>query len=268
MDNNQELNFCIEFNLSRNGMIEEIKTEFDVLRICFTEQNELVEKYQRCIQRIMVMPLRKLLCEKNSVLLKVCPDFKMPSLQGPWIELDSKLKMIRPPLILTSIETWVSIEEWLNANVAYFDKTASESPTIIAPYVFQVIQNKLSKTEKLELLGLYELKEILVGQDLEQCYVKKHNDETNNQKVYTLLKKANYYDLSVYNFIKHLSDKQGAHIDIGHGPVIELVNNKDNNGHNLILYFCIYMIWAAKKQVPELESYWPEMDEIIKEIIK
>ena len=83
-----------------------------------------------------------------------------------------------------------------------------------------------------------------------------------------MLKKANYYDLSIYNFIKHLSDKRGAHIDVGHGPVIELVNQKDNNGHNLILCFAIQLIWAVKNQIPELSDYWPEMNAAITPIIK
>ena len=74
--------------------------------------------------------------------------------------------------------------------------------------------------------------------------------------------------MSIYNFIKHLSDKRGAHIDIGHGPVIELVNQKDKNDQNLILYFAIHLIWAAKNQIPEISDYWPEMDAAIAPIIK
>ena len=68
-----ELNFVEEFNLSSKGMIKEIETEFDIIRLCFQELNELDEKYQTMFNRILVMPLRKLLCERGSVLLKLCP---------------------------------------------------------------------------------------------------------------------------------------------------------------------------------------------------
>ena len=30
-----KLNFIDEFNLSRNGMLNENKTEFDIIRLCF-----------------------------------------------------------------------------------------------------------------------------------------------------------------------------------------------------------------------------------------
>lgn len=33
MNYDPELNFAIEFNLSRAGMVKEIRTEFDILRI-------------------------------------------------------------------------------------------------------------------------------------------------------------------------------------------------------------------------------------------
>jgi hypothetical protein len=63
-------------------MIEEIEQEFNVIRLCLSELQELDKQYQVVLDRIIVMPLRKLLCEKSSVLLKVCPGFKMPPLKG------------------------------------------------------------------------------------------------------------------------------------------------------------------------------------------
>lgn len=75
-----ELNFVDEFNLIRNGMIKEIDTI-----------------YQPMLNRILVMPLRKLLYESNSVLLNVCPDFKMPPLAGFPITLEDSQVLVRPP---------------------------------------------------------------------------------------------------------------------------------------------------------------------------
>ena len=54
-----ELNFVDEFNLSRNGMIKEIKQEFNIIRLCLLESQELNEQYQSVLDRIIVMPLRK-----------------------------------------------------------------------------------------------------------------------------------------------------------------------------------------------------------------
>ena len=74
-----ELNFIDEFELSRQGMIDEIKTEFDIIRFCVSNMTKYKISAREMFDRIMIMPLRKLLCEKNSVLLKVCPDFNMGS---------------------------------------------------------------------------------------------------------------------------------------------------------------------------------------------
>lgn len=264
-----ELNFSIEFNLSRAGMIKEIRTEFDILRICFTQLNELDKEYTPCLDRIIVMPLRKLLCEKNSVLLRVCPDFKMVPLHGSWVELEGKLNMIRPPLAFTQPDSWIPLTNWLDAKVAFFDRTVADLPVHIPKYVFEVILNKLNKTEKATLQGMFEIQKVVVcGKEEESYFRKDKDDAAKNQIIYDLLKKANYYDLSVYNFIKHLSDKRGAHIDVGHGPVIELVNRNDKNDQNLILYFAIQLIWAVKNQIPDLSDYWPEMDAIIATIVK
>jgi hypothetical protein len=46
-------------------MIKEIETEFDIIRLCLSELVELDIKYVPMINRILVIPLRKLLCEKN-----------------------------------------------------------------------------------------------------------------------------------------------------------------------------------------------------------
>lgn len=65
------------------------------------------------------------------------------------------------------------------------------------------------------------------------------------------------------NYIKHISDKRGAHIDVGHSLVVELVNYADKEGLTPIHYFAAQMIYAAKKQIVELNAYWPEMQELI-----
>lgn len=56
-----ELNFVDEFNLSRNGMIKEIKQEFNIIRLCLLESQELNEQYQSVLDRIIVMPLKAIM---------------------------------------------------------------------------------------------------------------------------------------------------------------------------------------------------------------
>jgi len=116
-----ELNFVDEFNLSRNGMIKEIKTEFDIIKLCLQEKNELDKQYTPMLDRILVMPLRKLLCEDSSVLLNVCPDFKMPCLEGVPVVISDYQTMIRPRFVVKSMKQWILVEQWLEQNISWFD---------------------------------------------------------------------------------------------------------------------------------------------------
>ena len=75
--------------------------------------------------------------------------------------------------------------------------------------------------------------------------------------------KAGYYKLTVYDFIKHLSDKRGAHIDPGIALLVKLINGNKENDITPIQCFAVQLIYAAKKQIPELGDYWPQMPEFI-----
>ena len=89
-------------------------------------------------------------------------------------------------------------------------------------------------------------------------YCKRYpKDEIKNQTIYDILEQIGYNKLSIYDYLKHISDKRGAHIDVGHSLVVELVNYPDNDRMTLIYYMGIQMIYA--KQIPELENYWKEM---------
>lgn len=82
-------------------------------------------------------------------------------------------------------------------------------------------------------------------------------------RIFELMKKAGYYDLTIFDFIKHLSDKRGAHIDPGIAPLIKNINGDKNRKITPIVSFAIQLIYAAKKQIPEMQDYWSEMDGII-----
>lgn len=56
-------------------------------------------------------------------------------------------------------------------------------------------------------------------------YCKRYpEDEIKNQRIYDILEQIGYNKLSIYDYLKHISDKRGAHIDVGHSLVVELVN--------------------------------------------
>ena len=263
-----ELNFIEEFNLSRNGKVREIKTEFDIIRLCLQEMNELDEQYLPMLDRILVMPLRKLLCENNSVLLNVCTDFKMPRLDGFPIVIEDKQTIIRPPFKTENIDQWISVKDWLKQNISWFDRDANSIADYIPEYVYDCIINKLSgkrfKQYKPKFESLYYKKQVEYKSEIIEVYCKKNPSDVNsNQQIYNILDEIGYNKLSVYDFLKHMSDKRGAHIDIGHSLVVEMINNKNEAGFTPIHCFAVQMIYAAKKQIPELNDYWPEMPELI-----
>lgn len=109
--------------------------------------------------------------------------------------------------------------------------------------------------------SLFETKEIMYQGALTKIHTRVDAaDEAKNAIIYSLLKKIGYYDLNMYNFLKHLSDKRGAHIDVGHSPVIELVNAPITGGITPVLCIAVQTIWAVKQQVPELGNYWAGME--------
>lgn len=256
-----ELSFVMEFNLGRNGMIKEIETEFDIIRLCMTQLDALGKDYRSMLDRILVMPLRKLLCEKNSVLLKVAPNLKLSPLTGTVIEFDNGMKMIRPNLTITPQDQWLSIDDWLNQKIAWFDKTTTDLPDMIPTFVYETILNKFKKVDKNIFETMFEAQEVVYQGQVTQIYTRVDSrNESKNATIFSMLKSIGYYDLSVYNFIKHLSDKRGAHIDIGHSPVVSLVNSPVVNIITPILCIALQTIWAVKRQIPELSSYWSDME--------
>lgn len=257
---NPELSFIMEFNLGKRGMIKEIETEFDIIRLCMIQLKELGSEYLPMIDRILVMPLRKLLCEKNSVLLKVAPDLKLSPLIGTEIDLDNKLKMISPNLTVAPQDKWISVDQWLDQRIAWFDKNASDLPDTIPDSTYENILNKFKKADKAIFGSMFEMQEVMYQGSLTKFYTRVDaSDEAKKAAIFSMLKSIGYYDLSVYDFLKHLSDKRGAHIDVGHSPVVALINSPKAEIITPVLCMAIQMIWVAKHQIPDLANYWPKM---------
>ncbi|WP_195604451.1 hypothetical protein [Clostridium tyrobutyricum] len=263
-----EMNFVDELDLSHKGMIEEIKTEFDIIRLCLQEKNELDKQYLPMLDRILVMPLRKLLCEDSSVLLKVCPNFKMPPIKGVPIEFLDNQTIIRPPF--TTVEPtkrWILVKQWLEQNISWFDRDANSIAKMIPEYSYKYIMQKLGGRKYRQLKSKFESlfynKQVEYRGEVKEVYCKKNPiDAIANKEIYDILEQIGYNKLSVYDFIKHMSDKRGAHIDVGHSLVVELVNKSDAAGFTPVHYFAIQMIYAAKQQIPELVDYWTEMPDL------
>lgn len=263
-----ELNFAEEFNLNRHGMIKEIETEFNIIRLCIQEMGELDAEYHPMLDRILVMPLRKLLCESGSVLLNVCPSFKMPPLEGLQTVLEDEQVLVRPPYKVKEVSQWIPVGEWMEQSISWFDRDVNKMAEIIPQYTYESILNKMNgkkfKSLKLQFEGLYDKKQVKFKGEVLEVYCKLNSTDANaNQKISDILDEIGYNRLSVYDFIKHMSDKRGAHIDVGHSLVVGLVNSKDVIGFTPIHYFAIQMIYAAKVQIPELAGYWVEMPELI-----
>ena len=151
-----KLNFIDEFNLSRNGMLNEIKTEFDIIRLCFQEQGRLDKTYEPMLNRILVMPLRKLLCENNSVLLQVCPDFKMPHLKGYPIKPLNEQVIVRPPFNVEPQEAWIPVEEWLKQEISWFDRKAEDIVKILPKHSYEAILKRLNGKNVRHLKSRFE----------------------------------------------------------------------------------------------------------------
>ena len=251
-----ELNFIDEFELSRQGMIDEIKTEFDIIRFCVSNMTKYKISAREMFDRIMILPLRKLLCEKNSVLLKVCPDFKMFPLDGQDTALNDGLHAVLPPLGFVSQEEWLSMEDWKAQKVAYFDRSEADFTGWMSVHVYDAVSNALKGEEKKSFVGYMQQDDRTIDGDVYQGY--SIIDVSEKEKVYALMEKVGYNSLNLYDFVKHLSDKRGAHIDIASSILIPIFNKPGKGDFSLVECLALQMIVAAEKQIPELSDYWPE----------
>lgn len=259
-----ELNFLDQFELSRNGMVKEIKTEFDIVRYCLAEQNKSQEQYAPVFDRIIIMPIRKLLCEKNSVLIKICPNFLMPKLIGVESELSEGHKVILPPYKISSMQDWMPVKEWLEQSISSFNRTPETIGKMFPDFTYEYIKNKLDRKNRAKLDSFYQKEEVQFKGEKIIIYTKKDPDNSLiNIEIFEMLDKIGYNSLNLYNFIKHMSDKRGAHIDVAHSILIETLNNRDGLGLTPVTYFAIQMIYAAKKQILELSDYWEDMPELM-----
>lgn len=258
------LNFLLEFSLSHHGMIYEIRRELDVIKTAMIARQAGIS-FEVC-QRIMVMPLRKLLCElgeKNDLLRKVCPDFRMPPIEG--LEKLTEYSPGEPPLHLwvhrTSVpplDTWKPLEQWLQSTIAYFEE-ANDKYHVFTLQLFESIIKKLRGNDKVMFSNRFNLESITVDGTREDVYVQINQKDTETQDITHILHEVGYYSTTVERFIKHMSDKRGAHIDVGFAQMFNVINGTELSTTTTIEALSIYLIVAVMKQIGELSDYYPQL---------
>lgn len=257
-----ELNFTDEFTLSRNGIAKEIEADFDTIRLCLDLRGRYPDK-REVFNRIIAMPLRKLLCERtgDSALERLCPGFKMFPLDGHDSNLRNNLHVIRPPLGFQKESTWLPLEAWKKQIVAYFSRTENDFSGWLTSYAYNGIRNNLKGRDKTDFESYMQSEVALVGDEPSNGYGLKDNTPEGRARTYALMEKAGYNQLTIYDFIKHLADKKSAHIDQADSILISIVNQPGQGDFNLLECIGLQLIIAAKKQIPELNDYWPQAED-------
>lgn len=257
-----ELNFTDEFTLSRNGIAKEIEADFDTIRLCLDLRGRYPDK-REVFNRIIAMPLRKLLCERtgDSALERLCPGFKMFPLDGHDSNLQNNLHVIRPPLGFQKESTWLPLEAWKKQIVAYFSRTENDFSGWLTSYAYNGIRNNLKGRDKTDFESYMQSEVALVGDEPSNGYGLKDNTPEGRARTYALMEKAGYNQLTIYDFIKHLADKKSAHIDQAVSILVSIVDKPGQGDFNLLECIGLRLIIAAKKQIPELNDYWPQAED-------
>lgn len=257
-----ELNFTDEFTLSRNGIAKGIEADFDTIRLCLDLRGRYPDK-REVFNRIIAMPLRKLLCERtgDSALERLCPGFKMFPLDGHDSNLQNNLHVIRPPLGFQKESTWLPLEAWKKQIVAYFSRTENDFSGWLTSYAYNGIRNNLKGRDKTDFESYMQSEVALVGDEPSNGYGLKDNTPEGRARTYALMEKAGYNQLTIYDFIKHLADKKSAHIDQAVSILVSIVDKPGQGDFNLLECIGLQLIIAAKKQIPELNDYWPQAED-------
>ena len=266
-----ELNFLFKFELSEQGIVEQIERELDVIQFFIGNLRIIEKKYYEMIDYQIVMSLRKLLCEEKSILRDLCPYFKMPKFEGEVHILDdehfqSKLRIIVTSFTVDPQKEWIPLDNWLQSRIAWFDKKPEDVPIGFDEHIFSIILNKVNKLNKTrkgilsEFDSFFSLEEMYM-RDGNKCKVHRFVDREDAQKrerLFNILRQAGYYDLTLYDFLKGIADGRGAHLDKSMVPLLKLVNITPYNGMSVIMLIAIQAMYAIAKQIKGLEQYLPQ----------
>lgn len=255
---NGEVNFLTEEVMGRVAMITELQHEFDFICFCQALMNPYGIQARELLDKFIALSLRKLLVDKDSLLIKVCPDFKMPPLTGdtfdcPGENQDMKLKAIWTETHVKKQNEWIPVYEWLDQIIAKIEKTADDIPELVSDRFFQMILRATG--QKTDIQRYYQPEEIEDNEKNETVW-RLRAPEENRIKVFMILKEYGYYDLSIHRMIKHIADKQAAHVDSGKSMWINMENTSKDMRQSALSVFATQMIYAATRQIRELKDYW------------
>lgn len=261
-----ELNFIEEMELGYLGKINELKVEFDIIRYAIGDyfRKRLT---QEMLNRIITIPLRKLLCDSKPFLLEIKSDFKMPRLKGKVYQIPSgqKFSWLAPPLYIGDFSEWLSISDWKEQIIAWYESSIDKMPDFMPEFTYNSVVKKLKGDEKRKFEQSFQMIDAVFKGTVEKMY-QLINPSKDKAKIYESLKSLGYYDLSLYKFIKYLGDKKGAHIDTGSSVEIDALVDKPEPqfGYTCIMYIALEMIYAAQIQISELNDYCPELKKVFK----
>lgn len=260
MDKNRilkyEVNFITADKLYRSSIIEEIKTEFDLVRMCQAMIKPFGLDARRTLDRFIALSLRKLLCDDESLLKRVCEGFKMPPLVGDPFYCDGennemRIHEIHPDILIKPQAEWILLGDWLKEKIAWIDKEIDDIPEAYEDRFFHMISDKIGNESFVNLFVEEEIEEN--GTQKKIWRLKEY--EKNKEKVYNILKKKGYYELTIRTLIKYIADKKGAHLEAVKSHWIGMANTGKNWEHSAISVFATHMIYAATKQIKELSDY-------------
>jgi hypothetical protein len=248
-----EVNFLTIQKKNRNDSIRAIEAEFDFVRMCQGMIKPFGLQAKKLLDGFIALSLRKMLCDEQSMLKAVCPDFKMPPLSGSLFEClgehgEMQVYETYPDIRVKPLSEWISLDDWLNEKIAWIDKGVDDIPEAYEDSFFQMISSRFGNNS----FEQYFVSEIQENSGKKIWRLRETNTK---QQVYDLLKSKGYYDLSVKRLIKYIADKRGAHLDASDSIWVNMANESWNIHHSAISVFAIHMIYAATQQIPELKDY-------------
>lgn len=251
-----EVNFLTAQKMSRHDCIQTISAEFDFVRMCQGMMKPFGLEARKALDRFLALSLRKLLCDKTSLLTKVCTDFKMPPLIGDLFECpgeqnDMMLNEIQPDIQIKPQNEWIPLNEWLNTTIAWIDKGIDDIPDAYSDRFFVMLSNAIGNQSLADYCICEETEN---NEKTERIWIVKDSRES-KEGIYNILKNKGYYDLSIRRLIKYYADKKGAHLQPIDSHWIDSANSGKNWQYTAMSVFATQMIYAATKQIRELENY-------------
>jgi hypothetical protein len=184
-----EVNFLTIEEMGRSQKISSIEAEFDFVQMCQSMIKPFGLEARESLDRFLALSLRKLLCDENSLLKSVCPEFKMPPLTGvsfscPGEQNEMKLFEVRPDILIKPRKDWISLADWLEERIAWIDKQADDVPDAIEDRFFQKIIKRIGTDSFKE----YFLRDVIEIEGKEAVIWRLRDPCVNREKVFNILK--------------------------------------------------------------------------------